>query len=627
MKTEKIIASVMSAALSITTILPVKLSEMNTYAFSLPDSSSPSAPKSDDDYVLGDVNEDNLIDAGDASEILAEYSILSTGGNGTFKESQKKAADVDNNSIIDSSDASLILSYYSYISTGGTLDIRAYINGQNPQPPATTTTAPTPVTTIVSSAVSTTTVKVTGVTTKPTVSTTVSGKITTTNTMTTATASTTDSVTTTAVSTTNSCTTETVITTVSVNPNKVSSISLDRSEIFIGLGYGDLSANVTMYPETASDKSEIWTSSDENIAVVDNEGYVIGKKEGDCKITVKSADNPDVSAEIIVHIVEPSTVKAIRLTRVEMSIQKGKEEYAAIVKMLPKSAPDQREKWSSSNEEIATVNSEGWLVAKKAGTCAVTVQSINNPNVLAVILVTVYDNEPPVTTTTTTEPNTTTTSSATTSTINVSEIRLSKYEMTVPVGKRNISIVTMLPYDAINKDEIWLSSDETIATVDKYGWIKGISVGECIVTVYSVSNPEVKAEIKVKIVDSGEETSNPDINFSHIVSEKSDSTNLAFCTPLPSDSNGRFVFDYVITDTDGKITTVSTSTILAPEMKEVITMLTAKTSEFTVTEYVTNLETNECAKIGTYKLCLNPRNAEATEEDIYFAFSIIGGIS
>ncbi len=613
MKTEKIIASVMSAALSITAILPVELSEMKTNAFSLSDSSYPYIMKSDDDYVLGDVNGDTIIDANDASTILTEYSVLSTGGKGNFKENQKKAADIDNNSIINSSDASLILSYYSYTSTGGKLDMKSYLAEYINKPPATTTTT-TPTTN--------TTVNTTTVTTNPltstslTVSTTVSGIISTT----------TNKITTPASLTTDSGTTETVTTTASVNLNKVSDIQLDQSEVFIGLGYGDLSANVKMFPETATDKSEIWTSSDESIATVDSEGWVIGKKEGDCKITVKSADNPTVSAEIAVHIVEPSTVKAIRLTRNEMSIKAGQEGYAAIVKMLPKSATDKREKWTSSNEEIATVNNEGWLVAKKAGTCAVTVQSINNPSVFSVVVVNVYDNEPPATTTTTTNTNTTTTAPITTTTIGVSEIRLSKYNMTIPVGKKDISIVTMLPYDAINKDEIWLSSDEKIATVDKYGWVKGISVGECIVTVCSASNPEIKAEIKVKIVEAGTDVPEPDVNFSYIVGEKSDSKNIAFCTPFPKNASGRFVIDYIITDSDGKTKTISTSTLLAPEMSSVVTMLTADTDSFTVEEYITNLATNERAKIGKYNLCLNPRNANSVEEDILSAFSLINGL-
>ena len=69
------------------------------------------------DYLLGDVNEDGKIDAKDASAILAEYSIMSTGGDGNFTASQKQAADVNADTKIDAKDASSILSYYAMAST------------------------------------------------------------------------------------------------------------------------------------------------------------------------------------------------------------------------------------------------------------------------------------------------------------------------------------------------------------------------------------------------------------------------------------------------------------------------------------------------------------------------------
>ena len=66
---------------------------------------------------LGDVNEDGKIDAKDASAILVEYSIMSTGGDGNFTASQKQAADVNADTKIDAKDASSILSYYAMAST------------------------------------------------------------------------------------------------------------------------------------------------------------------------------------------------------------------------------------------------------------------------------------------------------------------------------------------------------------------------------------------------------------------------------------------------------------------------------------------------------------------------------
>ncbi len=68
--------------------------------------------------MLGDVNGDGMVDSSDASLVLTEYALLSTGGNGNFSESVKKLADLDKDGTIDSSDASLILAYYAAMSTG-----------------------------------------------------------------------------------------------------------------------------------------------------------------------------------------------------------------------------------------------------------------------------------------------------------------------------------------------------------------------------------------------------------------------------------------------------------------------------------------------------------------------------
>lgn len=69
--------------------------------------------------MYGDVNNDGTVDSTDASDVLAEYSAMSTGLYSTLNMIQRKSADVNSDGIIDSTDASVILTYYSHISTGG----------------------------------------------------------------------------------------------------------------------------------------------------------------------------------------------------------------------------------------------------------------------------------------------------------------------------------------------------------------------------------------------------------------------------------------------------------------------------------------------------------------------------
>ena len=93
---------------------------------------------------IGDVNGDSGVDAKDASEILVEYSRLSTGAASAFSEQARAAADVNRDGMTDAKDASLILAYYSYVSTGGSDSPESYFS---PSPETTTTTTLTTTTT------------------------------------------------------------------------------------------------------------------------------------------------------------------------------------------------------------------------------------------------------------------------------------------------------------------------------------------------------------------------------------------------------------------------------------------------------------------------------------------------
>ena len=79
-------------------------------------------PPVEDDTRLGDVNNDELVDASDASEILVEYANTSTGGEAAFSGEQFRTADINFDGFVDSNDASGVLRYYAYVQTGGELD-------------------------------------------------------------------------------------------------------------------------------------------------------------------------------------------------------------------------------------------------------------------------------------------------------------------------------------------------------------------------------------------------------------------------------------------------------------------------------------------------------------------------
>lgn len=87
---------------------------------------------------------------------------------------------------------------------------------------------------------------------------------------------------------------------------EVTGITLSFYETKLNIG-DTVMPRVTMFPEDAEDKSEIWASSNEDIAVVDDIGNITAIAPGECIVTVKSADSPEVGASVRVTVKPPVT--------------------------------------------------------------------------------------------------------------------------------------------------------------------------------------------------------------------------------------------------------------------------------------------------------------------------------
>jgi len=69
------------------------------------------------------------------------------------------------------------------------------------------------------------------------------------------------------------------------------------------------------------------------------------------------------------------------------------------------------------------------------------------------------------------------------------------------VGDVGISIIQVYPNGSTEKNEVWKSSDENIATVDSKGYITAKAPGECYVILSFDNNPNIEIEIKVSVAD------------------------------------------------------------------------------------------------------------------------------
>ena len=81
----------------------------------------------------------------------------------------------------------------------------------------------------------------------------------------------------------------------------VESVTLDKTEGVLTVG-NTVTVTATVIPDTATNASVTWTSSDEAIATVDSEGKITAVAPGTATITATSDSNPDASAAYAVTV-------------------------------------------------------------------------------------------------------------------------------------------------------------------------------------------------------------------------------------------------------------------------------------------------------------------------------------
>lgn len=146
---------------------------------------------------------------------------------------------------------------------------------------------------------------------------------------------------------------------------RVQSISLDSSYIEM-LTNESKKVNANIQPNTAKNKNIKWTSSNEKVATVSNDGTIKAMGEGRATITATTEDK-GLQAKV-----------EINVTQSILQIENGKEWNmiaGTTTKLLTEINPityDRKNiEWSSSNEEVATVK-DGIVTAKKEGEATIT---------------------------------------------------------------------------------------------------------------------------------------------------------------------------------------------------------------------------------------------------------------
>ncbi len=262
---------------------------------------------------------------------------------------------------------------------------------------------------------------------------------------------------------------------------EVTGITLDKTSAEAEEGKTvQLVATVT--PDNATVKDCEWTSSDETVATVDVNGLVTAKQAGTAVITVTSKDNSEISAECTITVTSAAPEK-VEVTGITLDKTSAEAEEGKTVQLVATVTPDNATvkdcEWTSSDETVATVDVNGLVTAKQAGTAVITVTSKDNSEISAECTITV--------------------TSAAPEKVEVTGITLDKTSAEAEEGKTVQLVATVTPDNATVKDCEWTSSDETVATVDVNGLVTAKQAGTAVITVTSKDNPEISAECTITI--------------------------------------------------------------------------------------------------------------------------------
>ena len=139
-----------------------------------------------------------------------------------------------------------------------------------------------------------------------------------------------------------------------------------------------LQLEATVSPEFASNKSVEWSSSNEAVATVSQDGIVTAISKGSAIITAKSTDGSNISASCAVTVVK--LVSSIYIDNTKISMKIG-EQTTITAYAIPSDATNPHLRWYSEDESIATVE-DGVVTAVGVGTTYICVESTDGSNIV-----------------------------------------------------------------------------------------------------------------------------------------------------------------------------------------------------------------------------------------------------
>lgn len=240
----------------------------------------------------------------------------------------------------------------------------------------------------------------------------------------------------------------------------VSKIVIDPVKATLAIGsYTTLHATVT--PTNLTGVKLQWKSSDESIVTVEEASALTATIKGQAGGTaVISAINQDNVVVGYCHVTVNQPVTSIVLSETDVSVSLSSKTLQIRATAYPDNAVNKAIKWSSSDTAKATVNENGLVTFKKAGTVTIIATSVDNTAVTAICNITI---QTPVV-----------------------SVALDERTKTMYVGQTARLTYSVLPSNASTSSVTWTSTNTSVATVDSTGLVTAKGVGSTVIILKTI---------------------------------------------------------------------------------------------------------------------------------------------
>ena len=335
---------------------------------------------------------------------------------------------------------------------------------------------------------------------------------------------------------------------VSKNASLVSSVTIGGPNTVSVSGGIQLTA--TVLPTNAYNKTLYWTSDNPAVAIVNEDGYVVGVAPGTALISATATDGTLKKGSYLV-TVKGSVVLVTNVIAAGAAVlYPGAIDYAAYG-ILPASADDTRVTWSSSNTAVATVNEYGIVKAIAGGEATITATSCDGTNISGSYKVTVKP------------------------TINyVTKVSISGHPV-LGVGAVDYLAYEIWPLDADNKAVTWSSSNPKVATVNAdYGIVTALKKGSTVITAKAKDGSGKTASFTLQVSDVTTQVTRVEVYGSTNLAKGA--TDYVAYAIWPVDANNKSV---TWTSSNTKVATVTADTGVVTAVAEGTTVITAKAKD------------------------------------------------